>query len=510
MCHVKTCEPIDSSETRAMTAFVQGLTYNHATRQMKISLWISRRSHLFAIAQDPELLDIFYDLNNKVEMPSASTISKDIKEIFKISRKNVAEMLQTFRASKAHDGPYLAARIAECLHEYGIQGKILALVADNASNNNTMIKQLMQILPGFQGARGRAILSQFSIVKRKGKKASEDESKETIDTELEDEEEQLLQAEEEEEEGEEGEALEKVDKDESSKEGEDGSGLQEEELKLDPDVVASDAAAIQAAVVEADLNDCVDPLTAAEACIGRTSVLKLRNLGKKIVNSGTIKESLKSTCVRSQTPVMQMVKDVTTRWNSMTKLIAHALKLHEAIKLLVIMQEYNKRTGVHLLRFQLSNEEWDILTQVYPLLDAFLYATKKISQSTIPLIHEVIPLFDHLSSILDTFIDNVALHPVVQNAALRGMILMKKYYALTDDSIVYRIAMILHPHFKTAYFLKAKWNSEWIETAKELACKAWELYKPAPTAVPVAAAHDTSRLLNMTHAEHICHISTPF
>ena len=29
-----------------------------------------------------------------------------------------------FRASKGHTGSYLAARISECLHEYGIQDKV--------------------------------------------------------------------------------------------------------------------------------------------------------------------------------------------------------------------------------------------------------------------------------------------------------------------------------------------------------------------------------------------------
>ena len=73
------------------------------------------------------------------------------------------------RASKAHTGTYLAARIVECLHEYGIQQKvrrsyttviksltipqILSLVCDNASNNDTMVKELEVLLPSFKGQR---------------------------------------------------------------------------------------------------------------------------------------------------------------------------------------------------------------------------------------------------------------------------------------------------------------------------------------------------------------------
>ena len=48
----------------------------------------------------------------------------------------------------------------------------------------------------------------------------------------------------------------------------------------------------------------------------------------------------------------------------------------------------------------------------------FLLATKKISRSRVPLIHEVIPIFDALTAVLDEFLDNTALLPAVRAAAL--------------------------------------------------------------------------------------------
>jgi hypothetical protein len=71
----------------------------------------------------------------------------------------------------------------------------------------------------------------------------------------------------------------------------------------------------------------------------------------------------------------------------------------------------------------------------------FHLATKKISHSRIPLIHEVIPIFDALTTALDEFLDNEELLPAVRAAALRGITMMNKYYALTDDSVVYRVTM---------------------------------------------------------------------
>jgi hypothetical protein len=61
---------------------------------MKIARWVSRRHRPFAIIEDDELIDLFRDLYNKVEVPSQSTVSRDVKEIFQMSRVRVAQMLQ--------------------------------------------------------------------------------------------------------------------------------------------------------------------------------------------------------------------------------------------------------------------------------------------------------------------------------------------------------------------------------------------------------------------------------
>jgi hypothetical protein len=61
---------------------------------MKITLWVAHRHRPFAIVEDDELIDIFMDLNNKVEVPSRFTLSRDVKEIFELSRIKVAEILK--------------------------------------------------------------------------------------------------------------------------------------------------------------------------------------------------------------------------------------------------------------------------------------------------------------------------------------------------------------------------------------------------------------------------------
>ena len=68
-----------------------------------------------------------------------------------------------------------------------------------------------------------------------------------------------------------------------------------------------------------------------------------------------------------------MVHDIPTRWNSTAELIQRALELALALKILVVKAEHNKPgCGVQLEHFQLSPEEWKLLADLSPLLDASL------------------------------------------------------------------------------------------------------------------------------------------
>jgi hypothetical protein len=45
---------------------------------------------------------------------------------------------------------------------------------------------------------------------------------------------------------------------------------------------------------------------------------------------------------------------------------------------------------------------------------------------------------------------------------------LDQYYSLTDDSAIYRIAIILHLGMKLEYFRLHGWEEEWIEKAEAL------------------------------------------
>lgn len=98
---------------------------------------------------------------------------------------------------------------------------------------------------------------------------------------------------------------------------------------------------------------------------------------------------------------------------------------------------------------------------------------------------------DHIDETLTTFSLNAKYSPAIRAACALGKKTLNRYYSKTDDSIMYRVAMstyliillrailirvlrpVLHPSFKQAYFKRAKWPTEWIDTADDVLHTAW-------------------------------------
>jgi hypothetical protein len=64
-----------------------------------------------------------------------------------------------------------------------------------------------------------------------------------------------------------------------------------------------------------------------------------------------------------------MVWDVATRWNSTAELLARALELRKALNMLVNFEQHNRARSARLQRFKLSSDEWELLEQLWPLLE---------------------------------------------------------------------------------------------------------------------------------------------
>lgn len=77
-----------------ITAFAQGSRYTPARLRYKLALWVTRCHRPFSIVEDPELVDIFQDFNSRVLIPSRHTLTRDIQDIYQVTRKSLALKLQ--------------------------------------------------------------------------------------------------------------------------------------------------------------------------------------------------------------------------------------------------------------------------------------------------------------------------------------------------------------------------------------------------------------------------------
>ena len=70
-----------------------------------------------------------------------------------------------------------------------------------------------------------------------------------------------------------------------------------------------------------------------------------------------------------------------------------------------------------------------------------MYATTQMSRSSRALLHEVIPYMDVLTTHLTNFANDKSLHPSNRRGAKCGLLVMNKYYSLTDENICHRLAI---------------------------------------------------------------------
>ncbi|THH18573.1 hypothetical protein EUX98_g8934, partial [Antrodiella citrinella] len=467
--HIRICDEKCGAKTGQsnITDFAQGSTYSKAEFRFVISLWIARRHRPHVIVQDPELLHLFRMLYAKVEVPSPSTVSRDVREIFAISRIHIATLLKSYildfvKLTSSHTGSYLAKRLAECLREYGIEKKILGITADNASNNDTLISEL-ESLGGANSSHTRvrcfahiinlvvkALLTPFTS-KRRTDPTSFMTDSEAIDAEL---------AELEDEDAAADQDLLAADQDDPNNEDEDEfeteEGREEDDTRIVNQVVAAVAA------------EDVEDIDLDASRVARFAITKLSQLAKRVFHSPAICADLKIQCESCKIQPKQMIRSVATRWNSTSESITRALELQLALNKLLSLSKYERGGNKSLKRFKNTDAEWTVLEELKPLLKYFLLATKRISESDTPLLHNVIPIIDVLTERLQATINNITLTPSVRLAAKRGLKVLNKYYSVTDESVMYRIAMLLHPCYKTEYFKRQLWETAWIDTALDI------------------------------------------
>jgi hypothetical protein len=92
--HIKSCEGQVIKASKSIANYAHGSTYSKAEIRYLISLWVFQCHRPFTIIDNPPLQRILKMLYVKVETPSSTTISRDVKEIHSISKVHIGKVLQ--------------------------------------------------------------------------------------------------------------------------------------------------------------------------------------------------------------------------------------------------------------------------------------------------------------------------------------------------------------------------------------------------------------------------------
>lgn len=94
--HVSACAGAVAPDHKSIALFAHGSMYTKPRFRYLMAKWIFHNHRPFSIVQDEELLEMLRMLYAKVDIPSPNTISRDVREIFALTRKQVRVILQEY------------------------------------------------------------------------------------------------------------------------------------------------------------------------------------------------------------------------------------------------------------------------------------------------------------------------------------------------------------------------------------------------------------------------------
>ncbi|KAJ3765129.1 hypothetical protein FB446DRAFT_622174, partial [Lentinula raphanica] len=122
----------------------------------------------------------------------------------------------------------------------------------------------------------------------------------------------------------------------------------------------------------------------------------------------------------------------------------------------------------------LNDDEWEAVEGLVAVLKILKEATTFFS-TTNPSVAAVIPTMDAIDEAFASgIVDTTEFSGPIRHALSIGKKTLNKYYGLTDDSYIYRMAIVLHPSRKLDYFRNAEWPDSWVEAAVAVTRESWE------------------------------------
>jgi hypothetical protein len=183
-----------------------------------------------------------------------------------------------------------------------------------------------------------------------------------------------------------------------------------------------------------------------------SSLPQARKISFKIINSPTLllprwREQVSNTKFKNRV----LPRDVATRWNSTYDMLAAFMEMRDSVS------QFLDRSSNGLADLLLTDEEWDVIEGLVSALKVRVRlifcsysahcfqilkdATLFFSSNT-PNVAAVIPAMDAIDKAFATgIIANEVLSNPIRHALSIGKRTLNKYYSLTDDSDIYRMAM---------------------------------------------------------------------
>ncbi|TFY67078.1 hypothetical protein EVJ58_g1873 [Rhodofomes roseus] len=452
----------------------------------EIVRWVAESLRPFSIVEDRAFQALMKTGRPEYYLPSRWTVARDVQNVFKNTRTRIASMLQEYQGelnfatdcwtspnhkamvafsvhfeidgapcrmvldvielARSHSGVNLAAAFADLVKDLGIDTKMLAVTADNATANDVMIDELDELIDDFRGQRARVrcfdhilnlvvktLLKQFDTTRRR--RNGNDDGLDAAEAALQELTEGMADIEDDDD-------VDEWDLDAVDLEDDDVDGWVDEQQNMTAEEVAE--------------------LDATTRPVKLVLAKSLRKFAFSVIHSPTkLLPAWSSKLEQNDLPQENMPRDVRTRWNSTYMMLQFALEYRDAI---------NALTGdraMDLRRMELDDGEWKIVSQLCDVLKIFWDATQFFSRAT-PNLAMVIPVMDHLDEHLTNYSLKASVLPSIRAAVGLAKKTLNRYYGKTDESDTYRIAMVLHPRYKLRYFENARWQEGWINTAEEL------------------------------------------
>ncbi|TFY82246.1 hypothetical protein EWM64_g1767 [Hericium alpestre] len=474
--------------------------YTPARHRALIALRCAESKRPFNSVQDPRYLEEIELLRPGTVVPSPSTVSRDsndiyvqgsnaVKQYFKQHTGSIHLVIDGWTApfaysylgivviwfaqgkiwrsileficlKESHTGAYLAEVTADCLHRFGLEQKaFLSFFHEKPTR-----KKAPKVSKGSRRRKNKRGKTQQSLAAAVSTTSVQEDSIDMdIDIPIED-----------------------VDLDNTATStllADEGNG-EEDGDDVDSAKIAHDEAAVKTISGQAVQLAAEDGITMTND--ERSDALglfpKVAGLARKVHDSPTLQERFEKCVSNDALPVHGDGNNNDTNGREDFACLAAHVRFQDPVRVLTADRRNN------LKAYALSAEQWELAEHLADVLLIFQNITDLFSRAEVPLIHEVIPMLEELEHVLDKVYEDFTLPNVIRIAARAALIMVGKYYALSDDNEVYRIAMAMCPDKKTVWFDKnLDWRPEDREEVKRLLHLRWQESYQDHSAAPRAA-----------------------